>query len=153
MVQFSRWTVPHRMVQLIHLGGQRRVSLSLLATLPGSKKVIDAYPSPHLQSLTINETRNPEYAMSFGTYIRQKREAKGIPLNEFARQLDISPAYWSRIERDREKPPKDELIKRAAELVGEPPDDAFIEASRLPPDLVDKVGEVVRLYRKGTGNA
>ena len=48
--------------------------------------------------------------MAFGAYIRQKREAKGIQMNDFARQLDISPAYWSRIERDIEKPPKDELM-------------------------------------------
>ena len=88
--------------------------------------------------------------MSFGSYIRKKREAKGIPLNEFARQIDISPAYWSRIEREMEKPPKDELIRRAAEVLGEPSDDAYIEASRLPPDLKEKVGDVVRLYRKRT---
>jgi len=88
--------------------------------------------------------------MSFGAYIRRKREAKGIPMNEFARQLDISPAYWSRIEREMEKPPKDDLIKRAAEILGEDPDEAFIEASRLPPDMQQDVGTVVRLYRKQT---
>lgn len=86
--------------------------------------------------------------MSFGAYIRQKREAKGIPMNEFARQLAISPAYWSRIERGMEKPPKDELIKKAAELLGEDPDEAFIEASRLPPDMQQAVGAVVRMYRR-----
>lgn len=86
--------------------------------------------------------------MAFGAYIRQKREAKGMALNDFARQLDISPAYWSRIEREMEKSPKDELIRKAAELVGENPDDAFIEASRLPPDMQKEVGEIVRMYRK-----
>lgn len=54
--------------------------------------------------------------MAFGAYIRQKREAKGIQMNDFARQLDISPAYWSRIERDIEKPPKDELIRKAVDF-------------------------------------
>lgn len=88
--------------------------------------------------------------MSFGAYIRRKREAKGIPMNEFARQLNISPAYWSRIEREMEKPPKDELIRGAAELLGENPDEAFIEASRLPPDMQKDVGAVVRMYRKQT---
>jgi len=86
--------------------------------------------------------------MSFGAYIRQKREAKGILMNDFARQLDISPAYWSRIEREMEKPPKDELIKKAAEILGEDSDDAFIEASRFPPDMKDKVENVVRMYRR-----
>jgi transcriptional regulator with XRE-family HTH domain len=88
--------------------------------------------------------------MSFGAYIRQKRETKGIPMNEFARQLDISPAYWSRIERGMEKPPKDELIKKAAEILGENPDEAFIEASRLPPDMQKDVGNIVRMYRRCT---
>lgn len=86
--------------------------------------------------------------MAFGAYIRQKREAKEIALNDFARQLDISPAYWSRIEREMEKPPKDELIRKAAEILGENPDEAFIEASRLPPDMREDVGDIVRMYRK-----
>ncbi len=86
--------------------------------------------------------------MGFGTYIRQKRDAKGIAMNDFARQLDISPAYWSRIERDIEKPPKDELIRKAAELLGIAADDAFVEASRLPPDIRENVGALVRMYRK-----
>ncbi|MDP2827564.1 MAG: helix-turn-helix transcriptional regulator [Sulfuricellaceae bacterium] len=86
--------------------------------------------------------------MGFGTYIRQKRDAKGIAMNDFARQLEISPAYWSRIEREMEKPPKDELIRRAAEILGENPDEAFIEASRLPPDMREDVGDIVRMYRK-----
>jgi transcriptional regulator with XRE-family HTH domain len=86
--------------------------------------------------------------MGFGIYIRGKREAKSIPMNEFARDLEISPAYWSRIERELEKPPKDELIRKAAALLGEDPDQAFIEASRLPPDMRKDVGDIVRMYRK-----
>ena len=35
-----------------------------------------------------------------------------------------------------EKPPKDELIRKAAEILGIDPDDAFVEASRLPPDAM-----------------
>ncbi|MEH6246684.1 helix-turn-helix transcriptional regulator, partial [Salmonella enterica subsp. enterica serovar Mbandaka] len=50
--------------------------------------------------------------MPFGAFIRKKREEKGIQMNDFARQLEISPAYWSRIERDMEKPPKDELTRK-----------------------------------------
>ena len=80
--------------------------------------------------------------------IRKKREEKGIQMNDFARQLEISPAYWSRIERDMEKPPKDELIRKAAEILGISADDAFVEASRLPPDIRDDVGNLVRMYRR-----
>ncbi|MDN4015862.1 helix-turn-helix domain-containing protein [Zwartia panacis] len=83
----------------------------------------------------------------FGTFVRTKREAVGMTLTEFARQLEISPAYWSRIETGRENPPKDELIEKAAVILGVSEDDLFIEASRLPPDMQEEVAEVVRLYR------
>ena len=86
--------------------------------------------------------------MGFGTFIRDKREQANVPMNEFARSLGISPAYWSRIERDMEKPPKDELIRKAAEILGISADDAFVEASRLPPDIRDDVGNLVRMYRR-----
>ena len=69
-------------------------------------------------------------------------------MNEFARDLEISPAYWSRIEREMEKPPKDELIRKAAALLGEDPDQAFIEAKRLPPDMRESYDDIVRMYRK-----
>ena len=82
-----------------------------------------------------------------GTYVRTKREEVGMTLTEFARQLEISPAYWSRIETGRENPPKDELIKKAATILGLSEDELFIEASRLPPDMQEEVAEVVRLYR------
>jgi len=83
----------------------------------------------------------------FGIYVRTKREEVGMTLTELARQLEISPAYWSRIETGRENPPKDELIKKAAAILGLSEDELFIEASRLPPDMQEEVAEVVRLYR------
>ena len=86
--------------------------------------------------------------MSFGAFIRQKREAKGIQMNDFAAQLKLSPAYWSRIERDKENPPKDEYIRQAAQILEADVDEAFIQASRLPPDMQSEVGSIVRMYRK-----
>lgn len=68
--------------------------------------------------------------MPFGAYIRKKREEQEIQLNDFAKQLEISPAYWSRIEREMEKPPKDELIRKAATILNLDVDEAFVEASR-----------------------
>ena len=83
----------------------------------------------------------------FGIYVRTKREEVGMTLTELARQLEISPAYWSRIETGRENPPKEELIRKAATILGLSEDELFIEASRLPPDMQEEVAEVVRLYR------
>ena len=86
--------------------------------------------------------------MGFGAYIRKIREAKGLGMNDFAYGIAVSPAYWSRIEREIEKPPKDELITKAALALGESLDDAFVEAGRLPPDMREDIGDVVRLYRQ-----
>ena len=86
--------------------------------------------------------------MAYGSYIRRKREAAGIPLRELAQRIDISPAYWSRIEREMEKPPKNELMEKAARVLGLDLDEVFIEARRLPPDMQKDVAGVVRAYRK-----
>jgi transcriptional regulator with XRE-family HTH domain len=86
--------------------------------------------------------------MAFGNYIRRKREEAGIPLREFAQRIEISPAYWSRIEREMEKAPKNELMQRAAEVLRLDLDEVFIEASRLPPDMQRDVRGVVSVYRK-----
>ena len=86
--------------------------------------------------------------MGFGSYIRENREAQGYKLNEFAQNLKISSAYWSRIEREMEKAPKDALIEKAAKLLGVTSDDAYVQARRLPPDMLDDLSKVVTLYRR-----
>jgi transcriptional regulator with XRE-family HTH domain len=86
--------------------------------------------------------------MGFGTWIRTEREKANITLNDFARRLEISPAYWSRIEREMEKAPKDELIERACAVLGLSVDKAFIEARRLPPDIQKDLLTAVRAYRE-----
>ena len=86
--------------------------------------------------------------MSVGSVIRNRRTALGISLNDLAERLDISPAYWSRIERDHENPPRDELIERAAAILGVQVDELFVEAQRLPPDMRRDIGRVVLAYRR-----
>jgi transcriptional regulator with XRE-family HTH domain len=86
--------------------------------------------------------------MPFGDFIRQKREEAEIPLNDFARRIGISPAYWSRIERNMEKPPKDDLIVKSAQELDLDLDEVFVQANRLPPELQKNLGEVVLAYRK-----
>ena len=86
--------------------------------------------------------------MPFGSYIRVRRNELGIGLNDFAGRLGVSPAYWSRIERGCEKPPRDELIEKAAAILGQRLDDLFIAAERFPPDMQRDVAKVVRAYRR-----
>jgi transcriptional regulator with XRE-family HTH domain len=86
--------------------------------------------------------------MSFGAVVRQRRRELGIGLNDFADRIEISSAYWSRIERDREKPPSDKLIERAAAILGLTLDDLFVRAERLPPDMQRDLPRVVSFYRR-----
>jgi transcriptional regulator with XRE-family HTH domain len=89
-----------------------------------------------------------ELTMSFGASVRAKRIAEGIGLNDFADRLGVSPAYWSRVEREQENPPRDELVEKAAAILGVRLDDLFVEAGRLPPDMRQDLKQVVHAYRR-----
>lgn len=86
--------------------------------------------------------------MAFGLIVRTRRNEKGYGLNEFAERLGLSPAYWSRIERGHEKPPRDEVIERVAAILDLPLDELFVQAERLPTDMRDDLRRVVALYRR-----
>ena len=86
--------------------------------------------------------------MAFGSWMRSEREQAGISLKDFSRSIDISPAYWSRIERGLELAPKDSLIIAACARLGLPTDRAFIEAERLPPDMQGDLALAVSVYRE-----
>ena len=60
--------------------------------------------------------------MAFGKYIRREREGQEMTLTELARQVEVSIAYLSRIERERENPPPDRLVSALARALGLPAD-------------------------------
>lgn len=85
---------------------------------------------------------------NFGVIVRARRTEKGYGLIEFAERLGLSPAYWSRIERGHEKPPRDDIIERVAGILDLSLDELFIQAKRLPTDMRDDIRRVVALYRR-----
>ena len=85
---------------------------------------------------------------SFGSFLRVRRCHLGRTLADVAAAVEISIPYLSRIERDREGPPSDDLIRRLASALDLLEDDAFAAARRLPPDLQGRAAEVFALYRR-----
>ena len=80
--------------------------------------------------------------------IRERRIALGIGLVDMSERLGISAPYLSRVERELESPPRDQLIERAAAILGVQMDELFVQAQRLPPDMREDMGTVVRAYRR-----
>lgn len=86
--------------------------------------------------------------MAFGKYLRREREEREMTLTELARRVDISIAYLSRIERERENPPPDRLMTALARALDLPTDEVFAAARRLPPDLRSRTEDVIAVYRQ-----
>ena len=76
---------------------------------------------------------------SFGETIREMRTAQEMGLRAAADLIGISPAYLSRIERGKERPPKPDLVKRMATLLGGDPDLLFRLAESTDPDLAEYI--------------
>jgi transcriptional regulator with XRE-family HTH domain len=72
---------------------------------------------------------------TFGALIRRKREEKEIGLREFAKKLEVSPTYLSKIERDEFPPPTEKRVKAIAEILGCDVDDLLARAGRVASEL------------------
>lgn len=78
---------------------------------------------------------------NFGETIRDLRVAQDLGLRETAIKAGISPAYLSRIERGKERPPRPEVIKELAKLLAADPDVLFRLSSSTDPEVVDFLHE------------
>lgn len=73
---------------------------------------------------------------NFGETIRDLRVAQDLGLRETATKVGISPAYLSRIERGKERPPRPEVIKELAKVLAADPDVLFHLSSSTDPEVV-----------------
>jgi len=86
----------------------------------------------------------------FGDAIRELRMAQDLGLRETAGKIGISPSYLSRIERNKERPPKPEIIKALAKEMAADPDILFRLSSSTDPEVtgfLHEKPEVMELLR------
>jgi len=84
--------------------------------------------------------------MSFGTKIRQLREAKNLSLRDFAKKLgDISPAHISDIELGK-RFPSEQLLEKIALLLDIAIDELQEYDSRPPIDEIRKLVQADSAY-------
>ena len=99
---------------------------------------------------TLNTEVSYDAMNNFGETIRALRVAQDLGLRETATKVGISPAYLSRIERGKERPPKPDVIKALARLLAADPDVLFRLSSSTDPEVVNYLHdqpEVMNLLR------
>lgn len=89
--------------------------------------------------------------MTFGSYVRTKREAirahdRSFSVRQVAQRLGVEPAYLSKIERDRVAPPSEKTIRRLAHELGEDPDLLLAMAGKVSSDLKDIILQRPQLF-------
>ena len=55
---------------------------------------------------------------TFGSFVREHRMSRGLPLRNLAAKLEISPVYMSNIETDRKPAPTQEKLDKLVEILG-----------------------------------
>jgi len=87
----------------------------------------------------------------FGDYLRELREAKaatdpGYSVRKLAARVGIEPSYLSKIERNLQPPPGEEVILNLAAEVGEDPDVMLALAGKVSSDLLAIIRARPRLF-------
>ena len=84
----------------------------------------------------------------FGDFVAEKRKEKDLSLRKMAEMLDLSPAYWSDIEKGRRNPPGLSKLKELAQLLllSQEETDYMIDIAsedrdEIPMDLPDYIKE------------
>jgi len=82
----------------------------------------------------------------FGLKLRALREEKRLGLRELASMAEISPAFLSKIESGKEKPPAEGKLRALAKVLDCDPDVLMALAGRLPDDVVKVIQRHPKQY-------
>ena len=84
----------------------------------------------------------------FGDFVVEKRKNRGLSLRRMADLLELSPAYWSDIEKGRRNPPALPKLMEIAQLLGLSQEEtdfmidiASQDRDEIPMDLPDYIKE------------
>lgn len=84
--------------------------------------------------------------MTFGTFLKEKREKKEITLRKMADKLGCSAPYWRDVEKGYRNPPKYETLLQVSEILGMSTDEknlmfdlAGAARDYIAPDLCDYI--------------
>ena len=89
--------------------------------------------------------------LTFGDFLRECREAKAstdrsFSVRKLAARVGIEPSYLSKIERNLQPPPGEEVIRNLAKEVGEDPDLMLALAGKVSSDLLAIIRARPRLF-------
>ena len=89
--------------------------------------------------------------MSFGEYIRERREAlkakdRRFSVRQVAQRIGVEPAYLSKIERGDVAPPSEAKIRALADELNEDADVLLAMAGKVSSDLLEIIRKRPRLF-------
>lgn len=89
--------------------------------------------------------------MTFGTYIRNRREViragdSSFSVRQVAQRIGVEPAYLSKIEREEVAPPSEEKIRTLALELNEDTDVLLAMAGKVSSDLLEIIRKRPQLF-------
>src|SRR5260370_38308934 len=92
--------------------------------------------------------------MTFGSRIRELRQAKNLTLRDMAKKVKVTFTYLSKIENQKlsfGEFPSDELIVRLARALDADPDELLILAEKIPDVIRKRVLQRPDVFRRLSG--
>jgi HTH-type transcriptional regulator, competence development regulator len=88
---------------------------------------------------------------SFGSYIRERREAlrtedRAYSVRQVAQRMGVQPSYLSKVERDEVSPPSEETTRKLAHELGMDADMLLALAGKVSSDLQDVIRKRPALF-------
>jgi transcriptional regulator with XRE-family HTH domain len=74
--------------------------------------------------------------MTFGEHICQWREERGVGLRRFAKAIEVSPTFVSKMERGIGPLPGEATIRKMAAFFGKNPDELLALADKVASDVL-----------------